>query len=139
MGKIDPDEVPIFSFEWGMSRWHVSPRNQGSLITFGEAWLPAGDGHGRHNHPDSEEILYVLSGYGRQMVNDEDEFEIGPGDVVYVPRAVYHATYGSGWEPLRLIVVHAPGGAEDAIRNAPGFRDVPRGATQHWSRGDVTP
>jgi mannose-6-phosphate isomerase-like protein (cupin superfamily) len=108
-------------------------------VTFGEAWLPAGDGHGRHNHPDSEEILYVLSGRGRQTIGDDTEpFEINPGDVVYVPKGVFHSTYGVGWEPLRLIVVHAPGGAETTARKGAGFREVPPGATQHWTRGEVS-
>lgn len=139
MGLVAREEEPAYSFEWGMSRWFVSPAKQGALTTFGEAWIPAGAGHGRHNHPDSEEILYVLSGRGDQMVNDDPSFELSPGDVVYIPVGIYHATFAVGWEPLRLIVVHAPGGAEEAIKGAPGFRSVPADATQLWQRSDIVP
>lgn len=128
-------DVPAYSFEWGMSRWLISPRTHDTTLTFGEAWLPPGDGHGRHNHPDSEEILFVLSGEGEQMIGDEEPFPIRPGDVVHVPVAVFHSTFATSWEPLRLLVVHAPAGAEETLRTSPGFREIPAGSVQRWVRG----
>lgn len=127
-------DVPIYSFEWGMSRWLVSPETHATKLTFGEAWLPPGDGHGRHNHPESEEIIYVLSGEGEQMIADEEPFVIKPGDFVHVPVADYHSTFASSWEPLRLLVIHAPAGAEEALRTAPGFREIPPGGIERWTR-----
>lgn len=141
MKKVDVAASPTYSTEWGMSRWHVTPASHDALVTFGEAWLPPGDGHGMHNHPESEEILYVLSGEGMQTIAEPDEvtFPIAAGDVVYVPKGIYHATFGTGYEPLRLIVVHAPGGGEEASRSAPGFRQIEPGETQTWKRGPVQP
>lgn len=132
-----PSAVPAYSFEWGMSRWDISPRTHDTKLTFGEAWLPPGDGHGRHNHPDSEEVLYVLSGEGEQMIADEEPFAIRPGDIVHVPVAIYHSTFSTSWEPLRLLVLHAPAGAEEALRETDGFREIPTGSIQRWTRGDV--
>jgi quercetin dioxygenase-like cupin family protein len=63
MGAIDPARVATHSFDWGVIKWMVSPdQTPGAKITFGEVVLLPGQGHVRHNHPFSEEILYVLSG-----------------------------------------------------------------------------
>ena len=139
MEKLDVNASPVYSTEWGMSRWHVTPASHDALTTFGEAWLPPGDGHAMHNHPDSEEILYVLSGEGDQTIVNPDEvtYRIKAGDVVYVPKGVYHATFGAGWETLRLIVVHVPGPADAVDPTDPGFRQIAPGETQTWKRGPV--
>ena len=37
-------------------------RDRGSRLTFGEVILQPGNGHDRHNHPESEEIIFVQAG-----------------------------------------------------------------------------
>jgi oxalate decarboxylase/phosphoglucose isomerase-like protein (cupin superfamily) len=49
------------------------------------------------------------------------------GDAVRIPRGVYHSTVNTGWEPMRLLVIYAPSGAEAALREVPGFRGIPAG------------
>jgi CBS domain containing-hemolysin-like protein len=94
------------------------------LIGLANVLLP-GKGHERHNHPDAEEILYVLSGEGRQMLDDGEErwFTVKAGDTIYVPQAMYHATINTGWQPIRLLAIYNPGGAERALRDLPDFRE----------------
>lgn len=133
MGPIAPDSVPTATFEWGVSKWLVTPAT-GAALTAGVAVLQPGLGHGRHNHPDSEEILYVISGDGSQMVDDAPPFPLAAGDVVYVPAGIYHATYSASWEPLRLFVVHNPAGAEATMTALPGFVELPPGTLPRWSR-----
>ena len=60
---------------------------EGAGLTFGEVVLLPGQGHDRHNHPEAEEILYVLSGEGEQMLDDGEArwFPVTPGDTIYVP------------------------------------------------------
>ena len=41
--------------------------------------LLPGQGHERHNHPDADEILYVLAGTGEQMVDDGETVRGPPG------------------------------------------------------------
>ncbi len=78
MPRIDPDSVPTQTFEWGAIKWFVSPdATDGAGLTFGEVVLLPGQGHERHNHPDSEEIIYILSGKGEQMLDDGEPFEVG--------------------------------------------------------------
>ncbi len=128
MTSIDVDKVATHSFDWGVIKWLVSPdQNPGAKITFGEVVLLPGQGHVRHNHPTSEEILYVLSGVGEQMVDDAPPFVVRPGDTIYIPTAIFHSTVNKGWEPLRLLALYNPGGAERALVDLPDYRSTPPG------------
>ena len=131
MTSVDPGAVATHSFDWGVIKWFVSPdQNPGARITFGEVILLPGQGHVRHNHPQSEEILYVLSGTGEQMVDDKPAFPVGPGDTIYIPTAIYHSTINTGWAPLRLLALYNPGGAERALADLPDYRADARGTNR---------
>jgi oxalate decarboxylase/phosphoglucose isomerase-like protein (cupin superfamily) len=126
MEAIDQGERPVQSLDWGVLKWLVSPdTTEGARLTFGEVLLLPGKGHERHNHPDAEEVLYVLSGEGRQMLDDGEErwFDVAPGDTIYVPQGMYHATINSGWQPIRLLAIYNPGGAERVLRDLPDFQE----------------
>ena len=135
MGPIDPRRLPTQSLEWGAIKWYVSPAHTvGAVMACGEVVLLPGKGHERHNHPDSEEILYILSGEGEQMVDDGAPFPVRAGDAIYIPRAIFHSTINTGWIPLRLLAIYNPGGPEQALRELPDFREVPAGQAPGWSR-----
>ena len=126
--RIDPNGVPTQTFDCGAIKWFVTPgRTAGAGITFGEVMLLPGKGHDRHNHPESEEILYILSGEGEQMLDDGAPFPVRAGDTIYVPTAVFHSTRNTGWTPLRLLALYNPGGPEKALEQLPDFREVPAG------------
>jgi len=128
MGPVDPQAMPTQTFGWGLIKWFVTPdRTPGAAMTFGEVVLLPGKGHDRHNHPDAEEVLYVLSGEGEQMVADGAPFRVRAGDTIYVPTAVYHSTVNTGWEPLRLLAIYNPGGPERALATLPDFAELPAG------------
>ena len=134
--QIDPSSVPTQTFEWGAIKWFVTPDStQGAGMTFGEVVLLPGKGHDRHNHPASEEILYVLSGEGRQMLDDGEPFPVQAGDTIYVPAAVFHATVNTGWEPLRLLAIYNPGGPEKVLEGLPDFQQVAAGQVPRIVRG----
>lgn len=135
MTAIDPKTAPTQTFDWGIIKWLVTPeRNAGAKISFGEVILLPGEGHTRHNHPTSEEILYVLSGNGEQMLNDQQPFAITPGDTIYVPMAAYHSTLNTGWQPLRLLALYNPGGPDRDLVSLPDFREVAAGRTARLTR-----
>lgn len=136
MTRIDPGQSPTQTFEWGAIKWFVTPgTTPAATITFGEVVLLPGKGHDRHNHPHSEEILYVLSGEGIQMVADEAPFPVRAGDTIYVPTAVYHSTLNTGWAPMRLLALYNPGGPEKDLEALPDFREVPVGHVPALTRG----
>ena len=135
MSAVDPSKIATQSFDWGVIKWLVSPDlTPGANITFGQVVLLPGEGHTRHNHPESEEILYVLSGTGEQMVDDKPGFTVRAGDTIYIPTAIYHSTVNTGWEPLVLLAIYNPGGAERALSDLPDFRSHPAGEAPKLKR-----
>ena len=135
MGPIDPRRLPTQSLEWGAIKWYVSPAHTpGAVTACGGVVLLPGKGHERHNHPDSEEILYILCGEGQQIVDYGAPCPVRAGDTIYIPRAIFHSTINTGWTPLRLLAIYNPGGPEQALRELPDFREVPAGQVPGWSR-----
>ncbi|MGH2534131.1 MAG: cupin domain-containing protein [Thermomicrobiales bacterium] len=135
-GPIDPNSLPTHSFDWGAIKWYVTPSaTPGAVLTFGEVVVLPGQGHGRHNHPDAEEILYFLSGAGEQMIADGTPFAVQAGDVVHIPAGVYHSTMNVGWEPMRVLALYNPGGSEEGLKELPDFQELAPGATPSWTRG----
>ena len=135
MHAVDPNTVPTQTFEWGAIKWFVTPEaTEGAGITFGEVVLQPGKGHDRHNHPHSEEVLYVLSGEGEQMLDDGEPFPVNAGDTIYVPTGMFHSTRNTGWAPLRLLALYSPAGAEKALEGLPDFEQVPAGEVPGWQR-----
>jgi oxalate decarboxylase/phosphoglucose isomerase-like protein (cupin superfamily) len=76
----------------------------------------------------------VLSGTGEQMVDDKPPFPVRGGDTIYIPTAIYHSTVNTGWEPLVLLAIYNPGGAERALSDLPDFRTVPAGKAPKLKR-----
>ena len=135
MEQVNPNSVPTQTFDWGAIKWFVAPdTTKGAIMSFGEVVLLPGLGHDRHNHPESEEILYVLSGEGLQILDDREPFPVKAGDTIYVPTAVFHSTKNTGWEPLRLLAIYNPGGPERVLESLPDFRELPSGSAPLWRR-----
>ena len=126
---IDPAELPTYTFDWGVIKPLVATDNtEHSAMSLMHVVLLPGKGHERHNHPDSDEILYILSGRGEQMVDDSQTFPVGPGQAVFIPKAAFHSTVNTGWEPMVLLAVYAPAGAEQVLKTLPDYREVPAGS-----------
>ncbi|MDQ5854401.1 MAG: cupin domain-containing protein [Chloroflexota bacterium] len=128
-GRItDGGDVETLMFDWGNVKILSEPAVTGAeRMSFGMVVLAPGKGHERHNHPGAEEIIYVMSGEGEQMLDDRPAVQVGPGACIYIPADVYHSTLNTGWEPLRLLIVYAPAGPERALREIPGARVLPAG------------
>ena len=128
---VYPSDVDAFDFDWGRLALTVAPEVNGArAFSGGVVDLPSGQGHSRHNHPGSEEIIFVIAGEGEQMVEDEAGTPIvqvvGPGCTVYVPESRYHSTLNTGSGPMRLFVVYSPAGPERLLRELPDFRVTPK-------------
>ncbi|WP_309085699.1 cupin domain-containing protein [Chelativorans sp.] len=127
---VYPDEVDVFAFDWGRLALTVGPEVSGAeRFSGGVVDLQRGQGHARHSHPGAEEIIFVISGSGEQMVEDEAGspvvHQVRAGCTIYVPESRYHSTLNTGNEPMRLFVVYSPAGPEQALRDLPDFRLIP--------------
>ena len=129
---ITPDDVETQVFEWGTIKWMSEVRVTGAERSAGGVViLDPGKGHARHNHPGSEEILYVISGEGDQMVEDgagNPMYQhMKAGDMVFIPTGVFHSTVNTSWEPMRILAIYTPGGPEAFLRSLPDCTIVPAG------------
>ncbi len=99
-------DVDRLEFDWGKIHFLSEPAVTGAVrFSFGIVELATGKGHERHNHPGAEEIIYVISGEGEQMVDDRPPVKVGPGASIYIPADVYHSTLNTGTETMTLAVV----------------------------------
>lgn len=96
-------------------RWLVGEsRQESELVGVGQTIYPARGGtHEHHLHPDAEEVVIVLSGRGWHRVGDEI-YDIGPGDVVYVPRNTAHSACCTSDDDL--VILWVLGGAPSLER-----------------------
>ncbi len=129
---VTPDDVESQSFGWGSIKWLSEPRvTNAQRITAGLVILEPGKGHTRHNHPGVEEVLYVVSGTGEQMVEDQEgrpmRRTVTAGELVHIPPDVFHETINTGWEPMRILAVYSPPGPEALLRAMPDCVVVPAG------------
>ena len=100
------DDIEFEAVEWGFTKEIIAPNTVGSqrLIVKITEFLP-GYIHERHTHTDQEEVIYVLSGQGMAKTVEEEK-EIGPGSVVFLPAAEPHTIWNkSQTESLKTIII----------------------------------
>jgi oxalate decarboxylase/phosphoglucose isomerase-like protein (cupin superfamily) len=121
---VQEADVETQVFGWGRLSWLSEPRvTAAERFSAGVVELEPGQGHDRHHHPGVEEILYVLSGRGHQVVDAPGgrvEREVGPGVLIHIPPDVFHSTVNVGDCPMRLLAVYAPPGPEAELRAMEG-------------------
>jgi oxalate decarboxylase/phosphoglucose isomerase-like protein (cupin superfamily) len=130
-----PSELSTEVFDWGSIKWGVSAGLfPGAPLTAGEVIINPAKGHDLHTHPNSDEVLYFIDGEGVQTVGDSGKFPVKAGDFVYVPKGVVHSTFNTGWRQLRVMAIYTPGGAEQALREAPDYTALAPGLPPLWER-----
>jgi len=84
-------------------RWLLTRESVGAEHgVFGITVFPPGSKHDIHRHPNAEEFEYLVSGRGVARVGDAD-VELGPGEVVFVPKNDYHGFENTGDEAVFMI------------------------------------
>jgi len=61
-----------------------------------------------HIHDTSEEVLFLISGRAKIVIEGVGEWEIGPETAFYSPRGIKHRVENIGDEPLRIVWVYSP-------------------------------
>ena len=123
---LSPSEVDTIMSSWVTAKVMCDPKVTGpAAMSAVSLFFAPGQGHARHNHTDSEQIIFVVSGEGKMMIEHEEGVPvtqpIGPGSTVHIPRAAYHSTFATGWEPIRILAVYSPPGPETVMREAAEF------------------
>ena len=121
-------DVDSLVFDWGTIHMVCEEHVTGAKsISFGTVVLQQGKGHVRHNHPDADEIIFVVSGEGKQMLDDHEAVTVKPGACIWIPKGIYHSTVNTGEGVLFLVVAYVPAGAEAVLRADPSVKVIPSG------------
>lgn len=128
---VRPEEVDTIVSSWVTAKTLCDPAVTGGAISAVALYFKPGQGHARHHHPETEQLIYVVSGVGEMMIEFEEGHPvtqtISAGDLVNIPKGKYHSTFNTGWEPIRILAVYSPPGPEAVMRNSPEFKIVPPG------------
>jgi quercetin dioxygenase-like cupin family protein len=68
---------------------------------------PGGKVKPAHSHPEGEEVIYIMTGTGRVMV-DGDVKPVSAGTTVLFPQGSVHMLHNSGSEEMKVACFFAP-------------------------------
>lgn len=127
-----PGDVDAYGFDWGQLSVTLGPKvNEAKQFSAAVVTVPPGQGHARHNHPGSEEIIFIMKGEGEQMVEDEagnpHTETVRAGCSVFIPESRFHSTLNTGSEEMQIFVVYSPPGPEELLKELPDFHLIPAG------------
>lgn len=78
-------------------------------VTAGLTIFDPGESSSLHNHPDSEEVDFIVKGRG-EVVSDGDRSPFGEHSFMFIPKGVEHQHVNTGEEPMWLIWMYTPSG-----------------------------
>ena len=112
---------------WGKLAWLSRPGTTGArdLVVIEVDLLP-GQGHNFHQHPDQEEVLYLISGTVEQWLEREPSI-LKPGDSIFIDKDIVHASFNTSKEPARFLAILGP-----AVTDA-GYVSVEVGGEEPWT------
>jgi|Deesub1362A_J573_1020465.scaffolds.fasta_scaffold00191_64 mannose-6-phosphate isomerase-like protein (cupin superfamily) len=76
-------------------------------IDMGVAYIEPGGSTIKHVHENSVEVYFPLNGKGKLTIADE-EFDLEPGMIGYVPKNTEHQLSNPYDEEFRVLFTHAP-------------------------------
>jgi mannose-6-phosphate isomerase-like protein (cupin superfamily) len=96
----------------------LGPANAGGMhsktfVTAEGATISIQDGNvGKHMHPNTNEIQYILEGTGTIWFGDK-EVRVKPGDLIVIPKGTAHGGTKPDGRPLKAIAIKIPPQAPD--------------------------
>jgi quercetin dioxygenase-like cupin family protein len=73
-------------------------------VSFANLAFFSGKGDSFHYHADQEELIFVVSGTVEHWIEQEKRI-LGPGNSVFMPAGVVHATFNVSAEDARVIAI----------------------------------
>lgn len=111
---LGPDEGEAFFWLGSLSltKLHGSQTHEGVDIV--DHRVPPGYAPPTHVHDNSDEIFYIIEGHF-DVHCGEQQWQAGPGSLVFLPRQVPHGFTVSGDGPARTLLINAPAGFANVI------------------------
>jgi quercetin dioxygenase-like cupin family protein len=97
-------DLPGRALRWLVDEEHVRAQHCSVCLIRIEA---GGKVHPAHSHPHGEEVVYVVHGSGRALVNGEVA-PIRAGSLVLFPQGQAHMLHNTGKEEMKVICFFAP-------------------------------
>ena len=98
------DETKTEQTSWGTIMWLVSGEAfPDAEQTFGVVTIAPGSANPLHQHPNCEEILYVVSGTCEHRVGDT-RVTLSPGEAICIPRGTPHCARTTSNVDLVVVV-----------------------------------
>lgn len=95
----------IFREEWGTLQWLVSgPAGLSETMTVGRVTIFRGYANPHHMHPNCDEILYVETGTLSHTLPFGGTVDLGPGDMIVIPKGTWHHATNTGDSDAVVIV-----------------------------------
>ena len=106
---VDENSIEVLNLPGRDLRWVVTKENTGANhctmcvieVMPGQTVRPA------HSHPNGEEVIYIVQGSGRVMIEGVVE-PVKAGCAVLFPQGRIHMLQNSGSEPMKVACFFAP-------------------------------
>ena len=85
--------------------------NDSRFLTSGLTIFEPGEASSLHNHPDSEEVNFIVRGTGEVVTEDGQRVPFAEHTFMFIPKGVKHQHVNVGREPLWLVFVYGPHGS----------------------------
>jgi putative monooxygenase len=82
--------------------------NTSEFLVGGLTIFEPGEASSLHDHPDSEEINYIVRGSGEVVDEDGHHTAFEAHTFMFIPKGVKHQHVNTGREPLWLVFVYGP-------------------------------
>ncbi|MCD2491274.1 histidine kinase [Lacrimispora sp. NSJ-141] len=101
MGKIQ-------KLDWGMIEWLYEPE-EGFMdnMRVGISTMLPGTVQPRHIHCGDEQLMYVISGHGRQRIGEEESV-LEKGCIYHISTGMAHESINDGEEPIVKLLISIP-------------------------------
>jgi mannose-6-phosphate isomerase-like protein (cupin superfamily) len=105
------DEAETIQALGGTIKKMFNPETTGTrYMTFSIGYFAPNEGLRSHQHPESEEVYYVVSGKGAVYLGEErEQMDIDSGTAIYIPPGIIHGVENPGKERLIICFFVAPG------------------------------
>jgi putative monooxygenase len=80
------------------------------FLTSGLTIFEPGEASSLHDHPESEEINFIVRGAGEVVAEDGTRVPFPTHSFMFIPKGVKHQHVNTGREPLWLVFVYGPHG-----------------------------
>ncbi len=110
------------NYEWGKIEWLTDQgRGSGDALDIGITTIHPGHAQDRHIHYGDEQWLYVLSGKGISIV-DQNKSNVSVGDFLKIPAGSAHETQNNGSEPLVEFLISYPKQLDEQRQDSSHFK-----------------